>query len=230
MSDNTLATQDMATDAASTTDAENQAQATKTYSQKEVDDMMARMKTSIKSKVLKPYEDLGDPDELRQLKAEAEQKRQAEQLKRGEFEKTLQELAAKKDAEISKRDAVIKEYKINTPILSAAARYNAVNAEQVKALLSSNIRLGESGEVEVIDSKGSVRYSDKGEPISVEDLVKEFLDTNPHFKIANPATTTTRSNISDKTLNRKVDITKLDMKKPEDKALYKEYRKAQGIA
>ena len=230
MSENTLVQQDQATDAATTTDAENQAQATKTYSQKEVDDMMARMKTSLKSKLLKPYEELGDPEELRQLKLEAESKRQAEQLKRGEFEKTLQELAAKKDAEISKRDAVITEYKINTPLLSAAARYNAVNAEQVKALLSSNIRLGESGDVEVTDGKGSVRYSDKGEPISVDDLVKEFLDTNPHFKLANPATTQTRSNITDKALNKKVDVSKLDMKNPEHRAVYKEYRKANGIA
>jgi len=229
MSDNTLV-YDMATDAASTTDAENQAQATKTYSQKEVDDMMARMKNSLKSKLLKPYEELGDPDELRQLKLEAEEKRQQEQVKRGEFEKTLQELAAKKDAEISKRDAVIKEYKINTPLLSAAAKYNAVNADQVKALLSSNIRLGESGDVEVVDSKGSVRYSDKGEPIGVDDLVKEFLDTNPHFKLANPATTQTRSNIVDKAQTKKVDITKLDMTNPEHRALYKEYRKTSGLA
>jgi len=229
MSDNTLV-EDMGTDPASTTDAENQAQATKTYSQKEVDDMMARMKSSLKSKLLKPYEELGDPDELRQLKAEAEQKRQAEQLKRGEFEKTLQELAAKKDAEISKRDAIISEYKINTPLLSAAAKYNAVNAEQVKSLLSSNIRIGESGEVEVTDGKGSVRYSDKGEPIGVEDLVKEFLDANPHFKLANPATTQTRSNVVDKGVAKKIDITKLDMKNPEHRAAYKEYRKATGIA
>ena len=228
MSDNTLATQDMATDAASTTDAENQAQATKTYSQKEVDDMMARMKSSLKSKILKPYEELGDPEELRQLKAEAEQKRQAEQLKRGEFEKTLQELAAKKDAEISKRDQIIKDYRINTPLLSAAAKYNAVNAEQVKALLSSNVRLNEDGEVEVIDSKGSVRYSDKGSAIGVEDLVKEFLDANPHFKLANPATTNTKSNIATKP-ESKIDISKLDMTNPEHRALYKEHRKSLGI-
>ena len=229
MSENTLV-EDMGTDPASTTDAENQAQATKSYSQKEVDDMMARMKSSLKSKLLKPYEELGDPDELRQLKAEAEQKRQAEQLKRGEFEKTLQELAAKKDAEISKRDAVISEYKINTPLLSAAAKYNAVNAEQVKALLASNIRIGDSGEVEVTDGKGSVRYSDKGEPIGVEDLVKEFLDTNPHFKLANPATSQSRSNVVDKGINKKIDITKLDMKNPEHRKVYAEYRKAAGLA
>ena len=228
MSDNTLVT-DTATDAASTTDAGNQAQATKTYSQEEVDNMMARMRGSLEKKLLKPYQELGDPEELRQLKAEAESKRQAEQLKRGEFEKTLQDLAAKKDAEISKRDAVIKEYKINTPLLSAAAKYNAVNAEQVKALLASNIRMNDSGDVEVVDSKGSVRYSDKGEPIGVDDLVKEFLDTNPHFKLANPATTTTRSNIADKGQGKKMDVTKLDMSNPEHRAAYKEHRKSIGL-
>ena len=114
-------------------------------------------------------------------------------------------------------------------MLSAAAKYNAVNAEQVKSLLSQNIRIGESGEVEVTDGKGSVRYNDKGEPIGVEDLVKEFLDTNPHFKLANPATTQTRSNVVDKGVTKKMDITKLDMKNPEHRAAYKEYRKAQGL-
>jgi hypothetical protein len=229
MSDNTLVT-DMVTDTANESVVENQAQeAAKTYSQKEVDDMMARMKGSLSKKLLKPFEDLGDPDELRQLKLEAEQRRQEQQLKRGEFEKTLQELAAKKDAEIARRDSVISEYKINTPLLSAAAKYNAVNAEQVKSLLSQNIRIGDSGEVEVTDGKGSVRYNDKGEPIGVEDLVKEFLDTNPHFKLANPATTQTRSNIVDKSVQKKMDITKLDFKNPEHRAAYKEYRKSQGI-
>jgi hypothetical protein len=231
MSENTLATNEYndATDAAITQDG-NQAQATKTYSQEEVDNMMARMKGSIQKKLLKPYEDLGDPEELRQLKTEAEKRQQEQQIKRGEFERTLQELAAKKDAEISKRDAVIKEYKINTPLISAAAKYNAVNADQVKALLSSNIRMNESGDVEVVDSKGSVRYSDKGEPIGVDDLVREFLDTNPHFKLANPTTTSTKSNVSGSVGGKKIDLSKLDMKNPEHRTAYKEYRKAQGLA
>lgn len=231
MSENTLATNEYndATDAAIPQDG-NQAQATKTYSQEEVDNMMARMKGSIQKKLLKPYEDLGDPEELRQLKTEAEKRQQEQQIKRGEFERTLQELAAKKDAEISKRDAVIKEYKINTPLISAAAKYNAVNADQVKALLSSNIRMNESGDVEVVDSKGSVRYSDKGEPIGVDDLVREFLDTNPHFKLANPTTTSTKSNVSGAVGGKKIDLSKLDMRNPEHKTAYKEYRKSQGLA
>jgi len=227
MSDNTLDTQ--VTDTANEQDVENQAQATKTYSQKEVDDMMARMKGSLQKKLLKPYEELGDPDELRQLKLEAEQRRQEQQIKRGEFEKTLQELAAKKDQEIQKRDAIIKEYKVNTPLISAAAKYNAVNAEQVKALLSQRVRLNDSGDVEVVDDKGSVRYNDSGEPLGVDDLVREFLDSNPHFKLASPSTTNTRTNIVNKA-QAKVDISKLDMKNPEHRAIYKEYRKANGIA
>ena len=67
MSDNTLANE--ATGAADTT-SENLA-ATKTYSQQDVDNMMARMKGSIEKKLLRPYEDLGDPETLRQLKADA---------------------------------------------------------------------------------------------------------------------------------------------------------------
>lgn len=207
---------------------ENQAQATKTYSQKDVDDMMARMKGSLQKKLLKPYEDLGDPDELRQLKLEAEEKQREQQIKRGEFEKTLQELAAKKDAEISKRDSIIKEYKVNTPLISAAAKYNAVNAEQVKALLGTNVRLNDSGDVEVVDATGAVRYTDSGAPLGVDDLVKEFLDTNPHFKMANPATTGTKSNGVSKDM-KKIDVSKLDMRNPEHRAAYKEFRKAEGL-
>lgn len=227
MSDNTLATNN-ATDAASDT-TENQAQVTKTYSQDEVDNMMARMRGSLEKKLLKPYEDLGDPAELRNIKSDYEKRQQEQQIKRGEFEKTLQELAAKKDAEISKRDSVIKEYKVNVPILSAAAKYNAVNADQVKALLSTNVRLNEGGDVEVIDSKGTVRYNDKGESLGVEDLVREFLDSNPHFKLANPSTTNTKSNIVNKG-NGPLDVSKLDMNNPEHRALYREHRKTLGLS
>jgi hypothetical protein len=219
----TLATEN-ATDAA-TQEVENQAQAAKSYTQEEVDSMMARMRGSLEKKLLKPYADLGDPEELRSIKSEYEKKQQAEQIKRGEFEKTLQELAAKKDAEIQKRDTVIREYKVNTPLLSAAAQFRAVNAEQVKALLVNQVRLNDDGEVEVVDSKGSVRYNDKGEAIGVADLVREFLDSNPHFVAPTPATTNSKTNVSN-TASSGVDLSKLDMKNPEHRKLYAESQKA----
>jgi len=225
MSDNTLVN-DTATDA--TGETENQAQATKTYSQQEVDNMMARMRGSLEKKLLKHYEDLGDVEELRSIKTEWEKKQQEQQIKKGEFDTLIRDLAAKKDAEIQKRDSVIKEYKVNTPLLSAAAQYRAVNAEQVKALLTPQVRLNPEGEVEVVDNKGLVRYNDSGEPLGVQDLVREFLDSNPHFVSANPATTNTKSSVANSGQG-KLDITKLDMKNPAHRDLYRQYRKDNGI-
>jgi len=227
MSD-TIMAQDNATDATST-HTENQAPTAKTYTQEEFDRHMAGLKSSLTKKYEKVFNELGDLDELRNLKSEAEKRQQEQQIKRGEFEKTLQELAAKKDAEIQRRDNVIKEYKVNTPLLSAAAKYNAVNAEQVKALLAQQVRLNQEGEVEVVDSKGSVRYTDSGEPLNVETLVKEFLDQNAHFKLAAPSTTNTKTNISTGE-SKKLDISKLDMKNPEHRKAYADYRKSNGIA
>jgi len=225
MSDNTLANE--ATGATDTT-SENLA-ATKTYTQQDVDNMMARMKGSLEKKLLKPYEELGDPESLRQLKADAEKRQQEQQLKRGEFEKTLQEMAAKKDAEILKRDSIIKEYKVNTPVLNAAAKYRAVNPDQVRSLLQPHLRLNNEGDVEIVDSQGSVRYDDRGAPLAVDDLVREFLDSNPHFVSAAPATTNSQSNVSNRS-NKPLDITKLDMKNPEHRKVYAEYRKTRGHA
>ena len=201
---------------------------TKTYSQEEFDTHMARMKASISKKYEKTFSELGDIEELRALKSEAEKRKTEEQVKRGEFEKILQEKLSIKDAEIQRRDQIIKEYTVDVPLVTAAANYKAVNAEQVKALLKPNVRLNQDGEVEIVDKEGKVRYSDTGQPFKVEDLVKEFLDTNPHFKSATPATTQSKSNIGQS--REKLDISKLDMKNPEHRALYKEYRKERGIA
>jgi hypothetical protein len=227
MSENTLVN-DTATEATDV-NSETQAQSVKTYTQQEVDNMMARMKGSLEKKLLKPYEDLGDPAELRSIKSEWEKRQQEQQVKRGEFEKILQEKAEKWSAEIQKRDSVIKEYKVNSPLLSAAAKYRAVAPEQVKALLSNNVRLNSEGEVEVVGQDGAVRYNDAGAPLAVEDLVREFLDSNPHFVSAGAATTNAKSSISN-VGGGQVDIKSLDMKNPEHRKLYADYRKKNGIA
>jgi hypothetical protein len=222
MSDNTLVSDD-------TGSSQNTNQATeRTYTQKEVDDMMARTKTAIQKKVTSKYEDLGDPEELRQLKADYEARKLEESKKRGEFDKIIADLAAKKDEEIRKRDEVIRNYTVDMPLVDTAAKFGAVNPKQVQALLKPNLRLGNSGEVEVLDEKGTVRYSDKGQPFKVEDLVREFLDTNPHFKAAGPSTTQTKSNVNQS--REKLDISKLNMSNPADRKIYAEYRKSAGLA
>lgn len=227
MTDQNIGTTDMATDAADVT--ANQAQAVKTFTQDEVNAILAKTKSQLEKKFASKYEDLGDPEQLRQIKTDWERKQEEAQVKRGEFEKILQEKAAKWESELQKRDSIIKEYKVNSPLLSAAAKYRAVNAEQVKSLLSNNVRLNGEGEVEVVGADGSVRYSDSGAPLAVEDLVREFLDSNPHFVSAAPSTTNTKSNVANGGPG-KIDITKLNFKNPEDRKLYAEYRKANGIA
>lgn len=221
MSEQSLDTTTEATDAQ---DEQSQSQAaTKTYTQEEFDRHMAGLKSSLQKKYDKIFSELGDLDELRQLKTQAESKKMEDAKKRGEFDKVIQDLAAKKDAEIQKRDMIITEYKVNTPILSAAAQFGAVNAEQVRQLLSQNVRLNADGEVEVVDTSGSVRYTDSGKPLGVSDLVQEFLNSNPHFKAATPTTTNTKTNIS-QTAGAKIDISKLDMRNPEHRKVYAQSR------
>jgi len=200
----------------------NQA-ATKTYTQEEFDNHMARMKSSITKKYEKTFSDLGDIDELRALKADAERKQLEDQKKRGEFDSILKDLAAKKDAEIAKRDQLIKEYTVDLPLVQTAAQLRAVNAEQVKQLLKPNVRLSQEGAVEIVDREGKIRYTDSGTPFKVEDLVSEFLQTNPHFVQPTPATTQSRSNVSQG--QKPLDLTKLDMKNPEHRKMYQESRK-----
>lgn len=222
MSENTTAT-DVVTD---TTDT-SQEQAVKTYTQDEFDRHMAGLKNSIAKKYEKQFAELGDIEELKALKAQAEKQRQEESVKRGEFEKILQDLAAKKDQEIARRDQMISEFKIEMPLIQAASQHKSVNPEQVKSLLRSNVRLN-NGEVEVVDETGQVRYSDKGTPLTPQDLVQEFLSKNPHFVQAAPSTTNTKSSINSGKVS-KLDITSLDMTNPEHRQLYAEYRKANGI-
>ena len=198
------------------------------YTQEEFDNAMAKMKSAVAKKVSKPYEDLGDPEELRRLKTDYERKQQEEAVKRGEFEKILQDMAAKKDAEIQKRDRVIQEYKVDVPLLNTAARLRSVNPDQVKALLKAQVRLNQDGEVEVIDPNGSVRYNDTGQAWGVEDLVSDFLNANPHFVAPAPTTTNSRSNVSAGSPH-KVDIKSLDMKNPDHRKIYAEHRKANGL-
>ncbi len=199
----------------------------KTFTQDEVNALLAKTKTQLANKFAKKYEDLGDPEELRGIVDSYRKGQQEQQLKRGEFDKVLQDLAAKKDAEIQKRDAIIQEFKLNTPIVEAAAKLRSVNPEQVKSLVRSNVRLNAEGEVEVIDAKGQVRYDDSGKALTVETYVQEFLQQNPHFVQPTPSTTTSRSSIGVAGGLGKIDVNTLDMKNPEHRKLYAEARKSQ---
>lgn len=200
----------------------NQDTQERTYTQKEFDDHMARMKASIAKKYEKTLSELGDLDELRNIRQDHEKRKLDEQKKRGEFEQILKDLADKKDQEIKRKDEIIRNYTVEQPLVNLAAELGAVNPNQVKTLLKPYVRLADTGEVEVVDDKGSVRYGDNGELLGVKDLVKEFLDNNLHFRAAGPTTTQGKSNINQ--TSNKIDPTKLNMKDPKQRKMYQEFK------
>jgi len=57
--------------------------------------------------------------------------------------------------------------------------------------------------------------------------VKTFLDSNPHFVAAGPTTTQSKGNLGSSDVSR-VDITKLDMSKPKDREIYRQWKSNQG--
>lgn len=207
---------------------ENQESTSKTYTQEEFDNHMAGLKSSLTRRFEKQLSELGDLDELKTLRQTAEKQKQDEAFKRGEFEKILQEKMDVKNAEIAEKNKIIEEYTVNSPLLNAAAKHKAVNPEQVVQLIRNQVRLGENGSAEVLDSNGSVRYNDSGKPVSVEDYVQDFLNSNPHFVAAAASTTSTKSNATPGASLDNFDLNNLDLTRPQDREIYRK-AKAKGI-
>lgn len=168
--------------------AESMEQSTKTFSQDELDAIVEQRLMRERKKYEKKLEgvDLDEARQLLQAKQEQEIERQKE---KGEFEKVLQQLAEKKDNEISQYKTKLQEIQVDGALINAASQNNAVSPDQVVALLKSKTRLGDDGSVEILDKDGSVRYNDSGTPLSVNELVSEFLTANPHFVKASPSGT-----------------------------------------
>lgn len=204
---------------------ETNQEAVKTYTQEEFDNHMAGLKNSLTRKFEKQISELGDLEELKQIRANAEKQKQEEAIKRGEFEKILQDMAAKKDAEIQEKNKVIEEYTVNAPLLNAAAKYKAVNPEQVVQLIRNQVRLGETGKAEVVDASGTVRYDDTGNPLAVDVLVQEFLGANPHFVAAASSTSATKTSATPGANLQDFDLAKLDLTRPADRQLYAQAKK-----
>lgn len=163
-------------------------QSTKAFSQEELDAIVEQRLMRERKKYEKKLEGV-DLDEARRLLEEKQQAEIERQKEKGEFEKVLQQLAEKKDNEISQYKTKLQEIQVDGALINAASQNNAVSPDQVVALLKSKTRLGEDGSVEILDNDGSVRYNDSGTPLQVNDLVSEFLTANPHFVKASPSGT-----------------------------------------
>ncbi len=201
----------------------------KGFTQEDIDRIVKERLVRERAKILKQYEGV-DVDRYRKLLEAEEAKAHEESVKRGEFEKILQSTVSKKDTHIQQLQKELQAIKVDGTLLNAASSRKAINPQQVVRLLKDQIRLNEAGEVEVLDDSGSVRYTDNGTAMSVDELVSEFLTSNAHFVNAGPAGTGSQSSVAQ--ANGKigqVDISKLNMNDANDRKVYKELMKSKGI-
>jgi len=164
-------------------------------------------------------------EEEEKQKTELLKQKQLEEAKsKAEIEKLMKERIAEKDSEISRYKNEIKKEKIDNSILSVASKNNAINPMQVVQLIEKEIKLNDDGRIEVLDNNSNIRYNAKGELLTIEDRVKEFLDTNPHFRNATVQGSGSKASIGGNTV-KPLNIQDLDLNKPEDRKAYSEYRK-----
>jgi len=129
-----------------------------------------------------------DPEAFKAMQTEAEKRKQADLETAGKWEEAKAEMERQHKAQMEamQKDAGdwrsrFEDRAINSELLSAANKGNAVNADQVASLLRTSVRLSDDGAVEVVGSDGKVSLDDKGNALSVSGYVESFLSDNAHF-------------------------------------------------
>jgi len=190
-----------------------------TFTQEQLDNII---KSRLEAEQRK-YEKKLQEEETR--KAELLKEQQLKEAKsKSEIEKIMQERIKEKEEEVLRYKTQIKKEKVDNSILSIASSNNAINPSQVVALLKEEVKYNDDGRIEVVDNHSNVRYNSKGELLTLEDRVKEFLDSNPHFRKGSVSGSGSQSAIGGKTV-KPFNLQDLDLSKPEDRQAYAEYRK-----
>lgn len=157
-------------------------------------------------------------------KAEIIKQKQLEEAKtKQDLEKIMQDRLSEKEQELNRYKNQIKKEKVDNSILSVASSNKAISPAQVVALLKDEVKYTDDGRIEVVDNNSNVRYNSKGELLTIEDRVKEFLDSNPHFRQGSLSGSGSQSAIGGKTV-KPFNLQDLDLTKPEDRKAYAEYR------
>jgi len=191
--------------------------------QSELDKIIEKRLVRERAKFEKKFSGI-DPDEARKLLEEKEAKELDMQKQRGEFDKVIKDTVTKKEAEISQYKAELRKVRIDDALIKVASEYQAIKPEQVVNLLKNKVQLGEDGKPEIIGENNAPMYNDKGELLSINEYVGQFLDDNPHFRVATPSGAGSRSSVGGDT-PKPLNLAELNMNNPDDKAKYAEYRK-----
>ena len=191
----------------------------KTFTQEQIDNII---KTRLEAEKQKNQKILQEEENKKNELLKEQQLKEAKS--KADIEKIMQDRLSEKDSELQKVKEQIKKEKVDNSILSVASSNKAISPAQVVALLKDEVKYTDDGRIEIVDNNSNVRYNSKGELLTIEDRVKEFLDSNPHFRQGSLSGSGSQSAIGGKTV-KPFNLQDLDLTKPEDRKAYSEYRK-----
>jgi hypothetical protein len=190
-----------------------------TFTQAQIDNII---KTRLEAEKQKNQKILQEEENKKNELLKEQQLKEAKS--KAEVEKVMQERLSEKESELNRYKEQIKKEKVDNSILSIANKEKSINAQQVVALLKSEVQYNDDGRIEIVDNNSNVRYNAQGELLTIEDRVKEFLDANPHFRQGSLSGSGSQSSIGGNTV-KPFNLQDLDLTKPEDRKAYQEYRK-----
>ena len=195
-----------------------------TFTQDEVNNIVERRLAKERGSMYKKLgvDDIDVAINAVKTQKEAEEK---QRIQKGEFEEILKTRTQEHQKEKSELENQLRDIKINKSLLESASKHKAINASQVVDLLKNDIKLNETGNVEILDKNGIARYNKQGELLTTDELVQEFLTQNPHFVSATPSGSGSVSNVDRQELNKPLNLSELNFNNPEDRKKYAEYKK-----
>ena len=197
---------------------------TPTFNQEDVDRIVKQRLEAEKSKHQRML------DEARKQEEELVKEKEIQEAKtKADLENLMKQRIADKDKELADWKSKVKTINVDNSILSLASKNNAIAPDQVVSLLKNEVNYNDDGRVEILDNNKNIRYNPKGELLTIEDRVNEFLDANPHFRKGSLSGSGSQNSIEGKTV-KPFNIQDLDMSKPEDRKKYAEYRKQRDSA
>jgi len=199
---------------------ESQVEAERKFTQDEVNELIGKRVAQVNKK----YENV-DVAEYNALKSLKEQVEEEKLIKKEDFNGVLKKQKEKSDSEISHLRSELERIKIDGALIDAASKAKSVAPDHVAQLLKGSIKLGDDGSVIVTDAEGKQRYTDSADPMTVDNLVEEFLSKNQYFKSAGPSGAGSKGNTNNAD-PQSMDLAQLDMNNPEHREVYKKMKMA----
>ena len=197
---------------------------TPTFNQEDVDRIVKQRLEAEKSKHQRML------DETKKQEQELAKEKEIQEAKtKADLENLMKQRIADKDKELADWKAKVKTINVDNSLLAIASKNNAIAPDQVVSLLKSEVNYNDDGRVEILDNNKNIRYNPKGELLTLEERVNEFLDANPHFRKGSLSGSGSLNSVEGKAV-KPFKISDLDMSKAEDRKKYAEYRKQRDSA